>query len=74
MISYEPFWNTLKEKNVTIYHLIHKNGINSNTINRIKKKASITTYTLDHLCHVLGCSVQDIISYTPDDDDSEQEA
>ena len=74
MISYEPFWNTLKKKNVTIYHLIHKNGINSNTINRIKKNASITTYTLDHLCHVLGCSVQDIISYTPDDDDSGQEA
>ena len=69
MISYEPFWNTLKEKNITIYHLIHKNGINSNTINRIKKNASITTYTLDHLCHVLGCAVQDIITYTPDTDE-----
>ena len=68
MISYEPFWNTLKEKNITIYHLIHKDGINSNTINRIKKNASITTYTLDHLCEVLGCAVQDIIAFTPDDD------
>ena len=71
MISYEPFWNTLKEKNITIYHLIHKNGINSNTINRIKKNASITTYTLDHLCDVLGCAVQDIIAYTPDDKDED---
>ena len=69
MISYEPFWNTLKKKNVTIYHLIHKNGINSNTINRIKKNASITTYTLNHLCKVLDCTVQDIISYTPDEQD-----
>ena len=66
------FLEHFEEKNVTIYHLIHKNGINSNTINRIN--ASITTYTLDHLCQVLGCSVQDIIAYTPDDDDSDQEA
>ena len=69
MISYEPFWNTLQKKKVTIYHLIHKNGINSNTINRIKKNASITTYTLNHLCKVLDCTVQDIISYTPDEQD-----
>lgn len=74
MISYEPFWNTLKEKNITIYHLIHKNGINSNTINRIKKNASITTYTLDHLCDVLGCAVQDIIAYTPDDKDEDTDS
>lgn len=72
MISYEPFWNTLKKKNITIYQLVHKKGINSNTINRIKKNASITTYTLNRLCDVLDCAVQDIIAYTPDEADDDR--
>lgn len=38
MISYEPFWNTLKSKNVTTYALIVKHGISSATIDRIKKR------------------------------------
>lgn len=27
MISYEPFWNTLKERNISTYQLINKQGI-----------------------------------------------
>ncbi len=66
MISYTPFWNTLKTKDITIYTLIHKKGINSNTINRIKKNQSLTTFTLNNLCKALDCSVSDIIEYIPD--------
>lgn len=66
MISYEPFWKTLKEKNSSVYQLIAKKGINSNTINRIKKNESITMFTLNSLCKALDCSVSDIIEYQPD--------
>ena len=61
MISYTPFWNTLKTKDITVYNLIHKKGINSNTINRIKKNQSLTTFTLNNLCKALDCSISDII-------------
>ena len=65
MISYAPFWKTLKDKNLTIYSLITKHGINSNTINCIKKQKGITTYTIDKLCQALDCNVSDIMVYYP---------
>ena len=69
MISYEPFWNTLETKGVTTYALINKKGINSNIINRIKKSASLTTYTLNNLCKALDCGIPDIVEYIKDDDE-----
>jgi len=61
MISYEPFFKTLKEKGITEYNLIYKQGLSANTIHRIKKGRPITTETLDSLCFILDCEVADII-------------
>ena len=61
MISYEPFYNTLLKKNVTEYQLIFKEGISANTLHRMKKGLPITTKTLDILCFVLDCNVEDIL-------------
>jgi len=63
MISYKPFFETLLKKNVTEYALIYKQGISANTIHRIKKGLPITTKTLDSLCYILDCEVQDIIEH-----------
>ena len=63
MISYEPFYRTLIQKNITEYHLIFKQGISANTIYRIKQGKAITTKTLDELCFILDCQVSDIIEY-----------
>ena len=63
MISYEPFWKTLKLKNISTYTLINKCGISSATIDRIKKGGGITTNKIDDLCKILDCKVQEIIEY-----------
>ena len=63
MISYKPFFETLLKKNVTEFALIYKQGISANTIHRIKKGLPITTKTLDSLCYILDCEVQDIIEH-----------
>ena len=63
MISYEPFYHTLLQRNLTEYHLIYKEGISANTLHRIKKGMPITTKTLDTLCFVLNCEVADIIKH-----------
>ena len=63
MISYKPFYVTLINKNITEYELIFKHGISSNTIHRIKKGMPITTKTLDTLCFILNCEVQDILEH-----------
>lgn len=61
MISYKPFYETLLKKNITEYQLIFKEGISANTLHRMKKGLPITTKTLDVLCFVLDCEVEDIL-------------
>lgn len=63
LISYEPFYKTLFKKNITEYQLIFKEGISANTLHRIKKGLPITTKTLDTLCFILDCEVEDIIAH-----------
>jgi DNA-binding Xre family transcriptional regulator len=63
MISYRPFYETLYKKNITEYHLIFKQGFSANTLHRMKKGEAISTKTLDALCYVLDCKVEDIIEF-----------
>lgn len=63
MISYKPFYETLFRKNKTEYFLIYKCGISANTLYRVHQGKPITTKTLDTLCEVLDCGVEDILRY-----------
>ena len=63
VISYEPFYETMYKKNITEYNLIYKQGFSANTLYRMKKGKPISTKTLDALCEVLDCKVEDIIRY-----------
>ncbi len=66
LISYRPFWQTLKDKNITTYTLINKHNISSATIDRMKKCKGISTMKIDDFCRILGCKVSDIIEYVDD--------
>ena len=64
MISYAPFYETLFKKNITEYQLIYKQGFSANTLHRMRKGMHISTKTLDALCEVLDCKVEEILQYT----------
>ena len=66
MISYAPLWETMKLCGATTYTLQVKGHISSSTIRRLKANDSVSTNTLDALCAILGCTLQDIIVYVPD--------
>ena len=65
MISYRKFYETLFQKGITEYALIYKHGISPNTLHRMKHGKAITTTTLDALCSILECKVEDILEYIP---------
>lgn len=65
MIDYTPLWNTLKERNITQYHLI-KCGIDNKTLDALKKNKNITLLTLEKLCRVIGCTPNDIVNFIDD--------
>ena len=67
MITYEPLWETMERKAITKYQLIFKYGILKSTLARMKKNKPILTTTIDDLCKILNCNVQDIITYIPDE-------
>lgn len=67
MISYAPFWETIKKKNISTYSLINKYNISSATIDRMRKGTGISTMKIDDLCRILNCSVSDIIEYIDDE-------
>lgn len=63
MIIYDPFWKTIKEKGISTYTLIQKHNISSSTINRLRKNQGISTLTINDLCRILNCRVEDILEY-----------
>lgn len=67
MISYEPLWNTMKERNVTTYTLIYKHGFSPYTITNLKRNKSITMNTLEKLCRILNCQAESIVEFVPEE-------
>lgn len=68
MISYEPFWKTIRERNISTYQLIGY-GILPDTIQRLRSGRPITTKTLNSLCIALNCTVPDILEFVLDEEE-----
>ena len=66
MIIYDKLWQTMKLKGVSQYALIHKYGISTGQLDRLRKNANISSFTLNHLCEILNCELSDIAEYIPD--------
>lgn len=66
MISYEPFYRTLKRKGISTYKLITEHNISRSLLDRLKHDKPISTVTLDDLCRILDCEVQDILLFKKD--------
>ena len=69
MISYAPLWRTMKEKKATTYTLRNREEdyyIGSGTYKRLKEGQSVSTNTLDTLCKILDCRLEDVVAYVPD--------
>ena len=67
MISYEPFYQTLQKKEISTYKLINRYGVSRGLLDRLKHNKPISTVTLNDLCTILDCRVEDILSYIPDE-------
>ena len=66
LITFDPLWKTLSEKNISQYVLIKEYGFSTGTLDSLRKNRSITLTTLNDLCNILQCDITDIIEYTPD--------
>lgn len=67
MVVYEPLWDTLKNKGMTTYALIHQYGYSSHTIHRLRHNQDVSSTLINDLCILLDCKVEDILRFVPDE-------
>lgn len=67
MIRYDRLWKTMKEKGIIQYDLIYKYGVDKAQLQRLRKNMVLKTITLDRLCEILDCRIEDIMEYIPND-------
>lgn len=66
MITYEPLWKTLKDKNISTYKLITEYQFSKGTLDNLKHNRNVNTKTLNDLCNILDCDIMDVIKYSKD--------
>ena len=67
MIKYDVLWKTMKSKDMTQYKLINEYGFSAGQLSRLRANAPISSHTVDMLCSILDCKVEDIMTYYPND-------
>ncbi len=63
MIVYDKLWKTMKKKNISQYKLIKDYHISNGQLDRLRKNGNVSTYTLNTLCEILNCKLEDIAEY-----------
>ena len=66
MIVYKKLWDTMKEKGISQYKLINYFKVSRGQLDRLRRNENVSTYTLNQLCKMLDCRLEDIAEYIPD--------
>lgn len=67
MIVFDKLWLTMENRGITQYKLIKEYNISSGQLDRLRKNSNVNTYTLNQLCKILHCSLNDIAEFIDDD-------
>ena len=63
MIKYDRLWKTMTEKGISQYRLIKDYHISTGQLDRLRKNESVSTFTLNQLCKILKCRLEDVAEY-----------
>ena len=66
MIIFNRLWETMEKNGISTYQLREKCGIDSKTIRRLRANDNMETKTLNKLCSVLQCRLEDIAEFIED--------
>ena len=66
-IHYQKLWKTLEQRGMTKYTLTHYFELSPRLITKLQRNEPINTTTIDKLCSILDCKVEEIITYEEDE-------
>ncbi|MBO5356085.1 MAG: helix-turn-helix transcriptional regulator [Clostridia bacterium] len=67
MIVFDKLWKTMKERGVSQYKLINEYKISSGQLDRLRKNGNVNIFTINSLCKILNCKIEDIAEYIEED-------
>ena len=67
MISYAPFWRTLRRKNLTQYDLIAHLSISGSMMQRLRSDAPLSLKSIAMLCDYLDVVPSEIFTFQPEE-------
>lgn len=68
-VTYKRLFHMMIDRNITNAELISKAGVSANIFTRMKRDQYIALDSIEKICSVLGCQVDDILEFTPDDNE-----
>lgn len=66
MILFDKLWQTMQERGITQYDLYTKYNMNRAQLHRLRHNQNIESNTIDRLCNILDCNVEDIMTHIKD--------
>ena len=67
MIKYDRLWKTMKSRGITQYDLYTNHNVNRSQLDRLRHNQNVEVNTIDKLCNILHCRVEEIMEHIPDD-------
>lgn len=65
-VTYKKLFHMLIDKGMTNAELMEQAGFSANIITRIKRDNYVSLDTIEKICCVLCCGVDDILEFIPD--------
>lgn len=69
MYNYDRLWDTMAQKGMTKYKLVKDHGISKSLLHRLKNNQSVSMNTLDTICNILDCDIEDVVTHVRDSKD-----
>ena len=66
-VSYKKLFHLMIEKDMTNAELQKEAGFSANIITRLKRNGYISLDSVESICRVMNCGVDDILEFVPDE-------
>ena len=70
-VSYKKLFHLMIDKGMTNAELMEKGGFSANIITRLKRNNYVSLDSIEKICKVLNCGVDDILEFLPDNTEEE---
>ena len=72
-VSYKKLLHLLIEKEIQPSEIAEMSGFSANIMTRIKRNQYISLESVEKLCHALNCTVDEMIEFRKEIEDSDEE-